>query len=166
MDCHFENPASSSRVTNCRCAQPSSKTHGTTNSFMKRTLSTFIWSTASPWGAHGGAKCDGEQGMLTKRYPRKAQRRRKCSTAPNIFSKAQRSGAPSVTESLVSSGTTPAELAFVQRSALLASRRARRATAGGYADLRRPDQALKVHREDLEPSVFSLMPASGEEEPI
>ena len=38
------------------------------NSFMKRTLSTFIWSTASPWGvAHACAKCDGEQGMLTKR---------------------------------------------------------------------------------------------------
>src|ERR1700740_3686715 len=99
-------------------------------------------------------------------YPRKAQRRRRCSTAPNIFSMAQRSGAPSVTESLVSSGTTPAELASVQRSALLASRPARRATADGYADLRRPDQALHARQEELEPSVFSLIPASVEEEAI
>ena len=104
--------------------------------------------------------------MLTKHYPRKAQRRRKCSTAPRIFSIAQRSGAPSVTEGLVSSGTTPAELASVQSRALLASWPARRVTADGYADLRRPDQALQVHEEDLEPSVFSLMPASVEEEPI
>jgi hypothetical protein len=104
--------------------------------------------------------------MLTKHYPRKAQRRRKCSTALKIFSMAQRSGAPSVTESLVLSGTTPAELASVQRSALLASRPARRATADGYADLRRPDQALQAHEEELEPSVFSLTPASVEEEPI
>jgi len=35
---------------------------------MKPTLSSFIWSTASPWGvAHACAKRDGEQGMLTKR---------------------------------------------------------------------------------------------------
>ena len=84
----------------------------------------------------------------------------------NIFSMAQRSGAPSVTESLVSSGTIPVELASVQRSALLASRPARRATADGYADLGRPDQALQAHKEDLEPSVCSLMLASVEEEPI
>jgi hypothetical protein len=104
--------------------------------------------------------------MLTKHYPRKAKRRRKCSTAPNIFSMAQRSGAPSVTEGLVSSGTTPGELASVQRSALLASRPAMKATADGYADLTRPDQALQAHEEELEPSVFSLMPASVEEEPL
>jgi hypothetical protein len=79
---------------------------------------------------------------------------------------AQRNGAPSVTESLVSSGTTLVELASVQRSALLASRPARRATADGYADLGRPDQALQAHKEDLEPSVCSLMLASVEEEPI
>jgi hypothetical protein len=94
------------------------------------------------------------------------RRRRKCSTAPNVFTMAQRSGAPSVTESLVSSGTTPAELASVQRSALLASRPARRATADGYADLRRPDQALQAHEEELEPSVVSLMRASVEEKAI
>src|ERR1700746_2867633 len=99
-------------------------------------------------------------------YPRKAQRRRRCSTAPNILSMAQRRGAPSVTESLVSSGTTPAEPASVQRSALPASRSARRATADGYADLRRPDQALQAHEEELEPSVVSLMRASVEEKAI
>jgi hypothetical protein len=71
-----------------------------------------------------------------------------------------------VTESLVSSGTTPVELASVQRSALRASRPARRATADGYADLGRPDQALQAHKEDLEPSVCLLMLASVEEEPI
>jgi hypothetical protein len=49
---------------------------------------------------------------------------------------------------------------------LLASRLARRATADGYADLRRPDQALQAHEEELEPSMFSVMPASVEEEAI
>jgi hypothetical protein len=107
-----------------------------------------------------------EPSCFTKHYPRKAQRRRECSTAPNILSMAQRRGAPSVTESLVSSGTTPAELASVQRSALLASRPARRATADGYADLRRPDQALQAHEEELKSSAFLLMRASAEEEAI
>jgi hypothetical protein len=120
--------------------------------------------------ALGGGTCVREVRRRTRdahqAHPRKPQRRRKCSTAPNIFSMAQRSGAPSVTESLVSSGTIPVELASVQRSALLASRPARRATADGYADLGRPDQALQAHKEDLEPSVCSLMLASVEEEPI
>jgi hypothetical protein len=84
---------------------------------------------------HVCAKCDGEQGVLTKRRPaREAGRRRECSTVHNIFGMAQRNGAPSVTESLVSSGTTRGEFLSVQRSALIASRPARRATADGYAD--------------------------------
>src|SRR5260370_14244958 len=71
---------------------------------------------------HVCAKCDGEQGMLTNHYPRESHRRRKCTTVPTIFGMAQRSGVPSVTESLVSSATTPGELPSVQRSALIASR--------------------------------------------
>ena len=91
---------------------------------------------------HLCTKCDGEQGMPNKHYPRQIYRRRKCSIAPNIFNMAQQSAAPSVTESLVSSGITPGELASVQRSALLASRPARRATADGYAHFEPPDKQL------------------------
>ena len=90
---------------------------------------------------HACAKCDGEQGVVTKHYPREAERRRKCSTVPNIFGTAQLSAARSVTESLVLSGTTPGELPSVQRSALIASRPARRATTDGYADLNPPDNS-------------------------
>jgi hypothetical protein len=70
--------------------------------------------------------CDREQGMLNRYapfnmyYPREAHRRRKCSTAPNAFGTAERRAAPSVTESLVWSGTTPGELPSVQRSARIA----------------------------------------------
>jgi hypothetical protein len=69
--------------------------------------------------AHLCASCDGEQGKLRMYYPREARRRRTCSIAHNTFGTAQRSAAPSVTESLVSSGTTPSELHSVQRSALI-----------------------------------------------
>jgi hypothetical protein len=103
---------------------------------------------------------------LCARCPRKAHRRRKCSTVPNIFGMAQRSVAPSVTESLVSSGTTVGEPSSVQRSALLASRPAKRATADGYAGFKLPGQQLQNREEEPEPSVSSLMPASVKEEPI
>src|SRR5712675_3128349 len=59
---------------------------------------------------HVCARCDGEQGMTTNHYPRQTYRRRKCATVPNISGTTQQSAAPSVTESLVSSGTTPGEL--------------------------------------------------------
>src|ERR1700738_1974831 len=75
---------------------------------------------------HACAKCDGSQGVVTRHYPREAERRRKCSTVPNIFGTTLRSDAPSVTESLVSSATTPAALPSVQGSALIVSRPARR----------------------------------------
>jgi hypothetical protein len=87
---------------------------------------------------HACAKCDGEQGGPTQHYPRKAYRRRTCSTAPNIFGMAQRSAAPSVTENLVLSGTTPGELPSVQGSAPIASRPASRTTADRYADFKPP----------------------------
>jgi hypothetical protein len=90
---------------------------------------------------HVCAKCDGE-GMLTNHYPREAHRRRTCAMVPNIiFGMAQLGAAPSVTESLVSSGTTPGEPPSVQRSALIASRPASRATADGYFKL--PDEQLQ-----------------------
>ena len=91
---------------------------------------------------HACAKCDVEQAMLTNHYPREAHRRRKCATVPNICGMAQPSAAPSVMESLVSSGITPGELPSVQRSAPIASRPARRATADGYAHFEPPDKQL------------------------
>jgi hypothetical protein len=91
---------------------------------------------------HVCATCDGEQRVVAKRYPREVHRRQKCSTAPNIFGTAQQNAARSVTESLVSSGTTPGEPPSVQRSALIASRPAGRTTADGYADFRLPDKQL------------------------
>jgi hypothetical protein len=93
---------------------------------------------------HACAKCDGKQEVITNHYPREAHRRRKCATVPNILSMAQRTTAPSVTESLVSSGTTPGEPPSVQRSALSASRPARKATADGYADFKPPDKQLQL----------------------
>ena len=92
---------------------------------------------------HVCAKCDGEQAMLTNHYPRETRRRRKCATVPNTFSMAQRSAAPSVTESLVSSGTTLATLPSVQGSAQIVSRPARWVIADGYSDFAPPDNQLQ-----------------------
>ncbi len=109
---------------------------------------------------HVCARCDGEQGITTNHYPRQTYRRRKCATVPNIFGTTQRSAAPSVTESLVSSGTTrgelplvlsgttPGELRSVQRSALIDSRPARKPTADGY-DLRPPDHGRSENNPEL-----------------
>jgi len=69
---------------------------------------------------HSCAKCDGAQGVVTRHYPRKADRSRKCATVPNIFEVVQQSDAPSVTDSLVSSGITAGELLSVQRRVLIA----------------------------------------------
>jgi hypothetical protein len=69
---------------------------------------------------HVCAKCDGEQVTLANHYPRETRRRRKWATVPNIFNIAQRSAAPSVTESSVSPATTHGEPPSVQRSALIA----------------------------------------------
>jgi hypothetical protein len=52
---------------------------------------------------------------------------------------AQPSVARFATEGLASYGTTPGEPHFVRRNALTASRRARKATADGYADFTPPD---------------------------
>jgi hypothetical protein len=84
------------------------------------------------------AKCDG-QDASANHYPRKAYRRQKCTTDPNISGTVQPGVAQSVTESLASSGTTPGELLFVPRGALTASRHARTATADGYVDFTPPD---------------------------
>jgi hypothetical protein len=88
---------------------------------------------------HVCAKCDGQQEASTNHYPREAHRRQKCATVPNIFATAQPSVARSVTESLVSSGTTAGELPSVQENARTASRNARRVTADGYVDFKLPD---------------------------
>jgi hypothetical protein len=90
---------------------------------------------------HVCAKCDGEQATPINHYPRDAYRRRQCATIPNVFETTQRSVARSVTETLASSGTTPGERPSVQRSALIASRPARTATADGYAGFKPPDNS-------------------------
>jgi hypothetical protein len=95
--------------------------------------------------AHLCASCDGEQGKLRMYYPREARRRRTCSIAHNTFGTAQRSAAPSVTESLVS----PSELHSVQRSALIASRPAGRPTADGCADLKLPDDSYREKHAEI-----------------
>jgi len=104
---------------------------------------------------HACAKCDGQQGESNNHYPRKAYRRKKCTTVPNTFVTAQPSVARSVTEGLVSSGTIPGELPSVRRSAPIASRPAGRATAAGYADFTPPDSGCgKRNAEILRHSEF------------
>lgn len=95
--------------------------------------------------AHLCASCDGEQEASINHYPRKAYRRRECATAPNVFGSAQQSVARSATEGLASSGTIPGEPPSVQRSALIASRPAGRATADGYVDFKPPDNGCSEH---------------------
>ena len=115
---------------------------------------------------HACAKCDGEQGLPARHFPRQVYRRQKCSIMPNITGTAQRSVARSATENSVSSGTTAGEPPSVQGSVLIASRPVRTAIADGYAGFKPPDERLRNHEEKPEPSVSSLMPAAVEEEPI
>jgi len=93
------------------------------------------------------ATCDREQGTSTKYYPRKAYRRQKCATVPNIVVTAQPSIARSVTEGLALCGTTPGEPPSVRRNAPIASRTDRRATAGGCIGFRQlPDNGCGRHQ--------------------
>jgi hypothetical protein len=98
---------------------------------------------------HVCAKCDDEQGRLTNHYPRAANRRRECATVPNLFGTTQRSDARSVTESLVSSGTTAGELPSAQRNAPIASRPARRATADGCGGFKSPDDSRSENHAEI-----------------
>ena len=88
---------------------------------------------------HACAKCDGEQGASTNYYPRKAHRRQQCVTTPNILGTAQPHVARFATEGLASYGTTPGGPPSVPRSALTASRHARKATVDGWVDFTPPD---------------------------
>jgi len=88
---------------------------------------------------HLCAKCDGKQGASTNHHPRKIHRSQQCETFPNIPGTAQPSVAQFATEDLASYGTTPGEPPSAQRSALTASRHARRETANGYIDFTPPD---------------------------
>src|SRR3979411_537969 len=63
---------------------------------------------------------------------------------------AQRNVARSVTESLVSSGTTPGAQPSVQRVVLISSRNVERATANGYLDFKpQPDNSCGEHHPRL-----------------
>src|ERR1700687_1169422 len=115
---------------------------------------------------HVCAKCDDEQRLPTRHFPRQAYRRQKCSTIPDIFGAAHQSVVRSVRESLVSSGTTAGEPPSVQGSAPIASRSARTATADGYAGFKPPDGRLQNHQAHPGLSVSSVMQAAVEEEPI
>jgi hypothetical protein len=88
---------------------------------------------------HVCTTCDGEQEASTNCYPRKAHRTKQCVIAPNIPGMAQPSVARFATEGSASYGITPGEPHFVQKSAPTASRHARDATAGGYADFTAPN---------------------------
>jgi hypothetical protein len=88
---------------------------------------------------HVCAKCDDEQEAGANCYPRKAHRRQQCVIAPNTLGMERPSVAQFATEGLASYGTTAGKPHFVQRSALTASRHARKATADGYVGLMPPD---------------------------
>jgi hypothetical protein len=62
-----------------------------------------------------------------------------------------------VKESLVSSGTTRGELPSVQRSALIASRPARRATADGYTDLKPPDHSCSENDVEFSRKIIEMI---------
>jgi hypothetical protein len=87
---------------------------------------------------HVCAKCDETRGASTS-YPRKVHRRQRCEALPNNPGTAQPTGARSAAESSASYDTTPGEPPSVRRNALIASRRARTATANGCIDSRPPD---------------------------
>ncbi len=88
---------------------------------------------------HVCATYDRQHDVSANHYPRKAHRRQQCATFPNIPGTAKPSAARSATESLASFGTTAGEPPSVQRSALSASRHARKATADGYVNSTLPD---------------------------
>jgi hypothetical protein len=99
---------------------------------------------------HVCATCDGQQKASTNHYPRQAHRRQACATVPSISATARLSVARSATESLASSGAIPAEPLSVQRSALIASGTAGRATADGYVDFKPlPDNGCGAHHAAL-----------------
>lgn len=108
--------------------------------------------------AHLCASCDGEQEASINHYPRKAYRRGECATAPNVFGSAQQSVARSATKGLASSGTIPGEPPSVQRSALIASRPAGKATADGYVDFKRPDNGCSEHHAAFSQRCPTILP--------
>jgi mevalonate pyrophosphate decarboxylase len=87
--------------------------------------------------------------MPTNHYPREVYRRKQCATVTDIFGRMQRSAAPSVMESLVSSATTRGKLPSVQRDARIASRPAKRATADGYADFKSPEHNRSENQAEI-----------------
>jgi hypothetical protein len=88
---------------------------------------------------HLCANCDGERKASTNEYPRKAERRQKCATIPNIPVPVQPSVARSAKANSASSGVIPGGPHSVQRSALTASGPVRNATSDGYAGCNLPE---------------------------
>jgi hypothetical protein len=88
---------------------------------------------------HVCAKCDSCPEASTNHYPRKTYRRQRCATTLNIFGTAQPNVARSVTAGSALSAATPAEPRSVHKSAPPASYVARKMTADGYVDFKRPD---------------------------
>jgi hypothetical protein len=95
---------------------------------------------------HACARCDGEQDRGKLYFPRETYRRRKCSIILNTFNIRQRSAAPSVAGSSVSSGTIPGNRTSVRRRAPIASRSGEKTTADGFTRFEPPGS----DRESLE----------------
>ena len=87
---------------------------------------------------HACARCDGEQDRGKLYFPRETYRRRKCAIILNTLSIRQRSAAPSVAGSSVSSGTIPGDRTSVRGSAPIASSFAGKATADGFTGFEPP----------------------------
>ena len=82
---------------------------------------------------HLCANCDGEQKASTNEYPRKAERKQRCATVPNVALPTQPSVARSAVANSASLGAIPGGPRSVQGSALTASGPVRNVTADGYA---------------------------------
>ena len=103
------------------------------------------------------AKCDGEPWILNPYDPTEVQRRRQCTTTFETISMILPSVAPSATDGLDLSATTPGEPRSVQRSAWIASRPAERAITDGCVDFALPDDGCGVRE-------ISASTASGNKE--
>ena len=109
--------------------------------------------------AYACARCDDEQDKVTLNYPLDPYRRRKGSIVPKLFNIPQRSSAPCVTASSVSSGTTPGDRLSVRGSGLNASRFVEKVTAHGCGSFK----PAEAHSKDLLAALFSF-PGLGKEE--
>ena len=101
--------------------------------------------------AHACVKCDGGRDKVKMHHPLEYYRRRKCSIVPKLFNVPQRSAAPCVAGSSVSSGTIPGDRPSVRRSAPNASRFVGKMTADGCG----PFTPAETHSKEPLAALFS-----------